>query len=48
MAKISEFCQRGEHDQCPVQQPNDQYYPNCQYDCHPGPGTSAGDRAMEE
>ena len=48
MAKISEFCQRGDHDQCPIQQPGDHDYPNCQCECHPatGPGTFEGDREM--
>jgi hypothetical protein len=36
MLRISEFCQRGEHNLCPIQQPYDHDYPNCQCDCHPG------------
>jgi hypothetical protein len=36
MAKISEPCQRGDHNHCPVQQPYDHDYANCQSECHPG------------
>jgi hypothetical protein len=36
MARISEPCQRGDHNHCPVQQPYDHNYPNCQCECHPG------------
>ena len=47
MAKISDFCQLGRHNQCPVQRPYDRDYPNsqCQCDCHSGtiPATFAGD-----
>jgi hypothetical protein len=34
--RISEFCQRGEHSRCPIQQRQDFDFPNCQCDCHPG------------
>jgi hypothetical protein len=48
MAKISEFCQRGEHDQCPIQQPYDHDHPTCQCECHPKtmPGTTEGGEGM--
>jgi hypothetical protein len=36
MAKLSEPCQRGDHNHCPVQQPYDHDYPDCQCECHPG------------
>jgi hypothetical protein len=42
MLRISEFCQRVEHDRCPTVGRDD--YPNCQCECHLGtmPGTTEG------
>jgi hypothetical protein len=44
MPRVSEFCQSGEHDRCPIQQPYDHDYSNCQCDCHleTMPGTTEG------
>ena len=36
MARISKFCEDGNHKECPVEQKNEYEYPKCQCECHPG------------
>lgn len=36
MIRISYFCEKGAHSNCPIQQPQNREYPKCQCECHPG------------
>jgi hypothetical protein len=54
MPAISQICQNArtpeEHRNCPLQQPYDHEYQNCQCDCHPGtiPATSFGGEIVDK